>query len=117
MEYSDRDYLIAQFLQAWINWVEGGAKSRRFHRSDGLCHALVDWQAERKKLGIQPALTPNDEFAMDEHLSMLFHRSGLSAVNPFGFANYTRRKESETQHECDERLEWVRATLKAISNE
>lgn len=117
MEYSDRDYLIAQFLQAWINWVEGGAKSRRFRRGDGLCHAFIDWRAERKKLGIQPALVMADELVLDEHLSQLFCNSGLSAVNPFGYLNYSRRRESETQHECGDRLDWVRSTIKELTGE
>lgn len=117
MEYSDRNLLIAQFLQAWINWVDGGAKSTRFRRSDGLCHALIDWQTERKKLGIQPELLISHELELDYHLSTLFRKSGLNEVNPFGYTNYTHRKESETQHECDVRLDWVRATIKELTSE
>lgn len=117
MEKKDLNYLVAQFLQAWINWVDSGAISNRFCRSDGLCHAIIDWQTERKTLGIQPALTWDDECALDEHLSRLFRKSGLSGVNPFGHDNYFHRRGRETQHECPERLEWVRTTLEELSHE
>lgn len=84
------DDLIA-FLKAWHDWATNGAPDKEpFNRHCGLCSN--SWvHGENARISLGEALG-NGDF-------------------PFGESEYCARYRDRTQHECPERLAWVRERL------
>lgn len=80
------DDLIA-FLKDWYEWATNGApESGAFCRYDGLCN--------------------NSPWRVRRELKKVF-----GVCFPFGESDYYARESTETQHECPNRLAWVRERL------
>ncbi|HET8729509.1 MAG TPA: hypothetical protein VFM34_00150 [Moraxellaceae bacterium] len=94
---------LRAFLQDWIDWVDRGAPDwEPYHRRFGLCSNAAYFGSRR---GILVS-------ALQVEIGKLFaHRA-----TPFG-SGYTYRAVAKTQHECPNRLAWVRATLEANPKE
>ena len=85
--------LIA-FLKAWYDWATNGAPDGRpFRRRNGLCYNAYIWFEK-----ISKPIT--NELVVS-----------LGSDFPFGESNYSQRWHARTQHECPERLAWVRERL------
>lgn len=85
--------LIA-FLKAWYDWATNGAPEHEpFSRRAGLCSQVEGPAYEELKIIRQ------NQF------------SDGGWVYPFGEADYSARVSNATQHECPNRLAWVRERL------
>lgn len=101
---------LLEFLEAWYEWatVVGAPQGEPFLRECGLCDNIEnhEWNCSAHWDGF---------VAMDD-LRRLFVRDGLSSKYPFGERNYRTRHLEDTQHECPERLEWVRKTIAELES-
>lgn len=88
---------LRAFLQDWIDWVDRGAPDDQpYAREYGLCYNSVAYPGNR----------------LWAQLDYIFGGRHM----PFG-GDYYYRTLTGTQHECPNRLAWVRATLEANPKE
>ena len=101
---------LAKFLAEWLRWVEEGAtEDGSFLRSRGLCSNFDDWMYGRN-VSIEDITCENDR------LYALFKADGLDGVYPFGGAEaFFDAADSETQHENQARIDWVRSKVEQFA--
>lgn len=95
---------LKQYLTDWYEWATGDAKPNKpFDRSIGLCNNI-----------------PEDQWNMRGELLDLLRAEFNDTLYPFGPGSYGDRREyygkmfmSYTQHECPERLAWVKGKIDA----
>lgn len=101
---------VLEFLKAWINWVDAGAKKHLlFTTSWGLCHLSYRYNPSNA-----------------EALHAMFALDGLDAAFPFSPAEQTRHDKSkfyfaeesmEVMHRNPRRLAWVRKTITSLESQ
>lgn len=102
---------LLEFLEAWYKWatVDGAPQGEPFLRELGLCDNLGEY-------GYSGICSDqwNEEVSRDD-LHRKFIEGGLSPLYPFGEDNYYTRCREDTQHECPERLAWVKQTIQELT--
>lgn len=95
---------LKAFLVTWLAWADTGAPDcEPFSRHFGLCSNLsIIWSKP----------FDGDERAALEHgLDAMFEADDLDMCHPFGFDEYYKARESDTQHLDEARIAWVRSKI------
>lgn len=89
------------FLKEWLEWAEDGAATNLYSADEGLCCSSYRYAA-KARLG---------KYDVDRVMEKLFTEQDRSIAYPFGMAEYWHRAGEFTQHQCPERLQWVKDTI------
>lgn len=91
------------FFKEWLEWAENGGKEHDvFSAGAGLCSNLYWWSGDD---------------SMESELYEVLDFVCGDFLYPFGHDDYSWRAVYDTQHECPERLAFVREQIKKYEEE
>lgn len=117
---------VLLFLKDWLAWAEANANSPPgadrmsfapspedvfYSPSHGICGAALVYVFQAKS---EVGLSSHElgrEIGFLLQLSASFCKTPHPMPHPFGERDYAQRARQNTQHQCPERLRWVRETI------